>query len=286
MIGRWRRPPEHRAALGELDDAATAALLRRLSHDGPARARYDRAIAAMRLLERSDVAEVELDVVERWLAADGVFAPRPAARRWPVLLTGVLAAAAAVLWLRRLPPDASHDGFQPRGAGQATALSLQLLCDHGGAAAPRVEAARGRCPRDGTLAFAVRLDPHHAGGRAIVLFGVDAAGEVQYYLPNPDDAAVPALEPGTWQPLSRAVRLDVNHVAGPLQVYAAALPAAPTLDAVDAAAAALRRRVGRDDDDRPWSARLPAQAELLAGCGGDRCAFAQADLLVTEDTTP
>ncbi|MBX7084029.1 MAG: hypothetical protein K1X88_32775 [Nannocystaceae bacterium] len=286
MIGRWRRPPEHRAALGELDEAATAALLRRLAHDDAARARYDRAIAAMRLLERSDVAEVELELVERWLAADGVFAPQTATRRWPLLLTSVLAAAAAVLWLRGAPPRHAGDEFTPRGPGDATPLSLQLLCDDGRDAGPRVEAAQGRCPRDGTLAFAVRLEPRHDGGRVVVLFGLDAAGEVQYYVPNPDDAAVPAIEPGRWQPLSRAVRLEVNHVAGPLRIYAAALPAAPTLDAIDAAATALRRRVGSDDDDRPWSARLPAQAELLAGCGADRCAFAQADLLVTEDATP
>lgn len=280
---RWRRPAVDRAALGELGDRQVQRLFAQLRDAPSVRREFDRNIAALRVLEHAEVAEVEIDLVERWLAADGVLVAdaAPVARAWPLALAATFAAAAAVWLLRPVTPSQPDDGFGVKGGASDGRLALQLLCDDHRRATPSVDERRGHCPLSGTLAFAVRVDARHRGGEALVVFGVDDHGDVQYYVPTPDDAAeaVAPWRRDAWQPLARAVTLAVNHRSGGVRVYAALLPAVPSFAAIDEAAAALARNAA-PIEDRPWSDRLPHDATLLRGCEAERCAFASSELVI------
>jgi hypothetical protein len=279
-----------RALTGVAAPAEVGGLIAALRDDAAARASYDRGARAMRALERRPVAQTEIDWVERRLEADGILdaaaagdaAVRPWswARAWWIGAS-VLAAAAAVLALRPPAPDRRGDDglLVPRGAGDPRAgwLGLSVLCDPTGrGAAPLTEVAGGTCPGDGTLAFAVRVDARHRGAEHLVVFGIDARGEVQYYVPTPDAGAPVVARRDVWTSLDRAVRLPVNHPAGRVRVFAALLPHPASIDDVDAAATAL---VGRDDET-PWLDRLGPAHPLLADCGVAECIGAQLEFRV------
>ncbi len=280
---RWRRPAIERAALGELGARDAQRLFGRLRDEPGLRRAFDRSMLAMRVLEHAEVAQAEIDLVEQWLTADGVLGPAasPRLRAWPLALAATMAAAAAVWLLRPPAPPQPDDGFGVKGGADARHLGLQLLCDDDRRAPPSVDDRGGHCPLGGTLAFAIRVAGMHRGGEALVVFGVDDRGDVQYYVPTPDAPAqtVVPWPRDTWQPLTRAVTLSVNHHAGVVRVYAALLPSAPSLAAIDEAAAALSRS-SANEEDRPWSERLPPDATLLRGCDGWRCAFATSELVI------
>jgi hypothetical protein len=282
-----------RALTGVAAPAEVRGLVAALRDDAATRAGYDRGARAMRALERRAVAQVEIDWVERRLEADGILdaaaardAAAAAGRSWSWarawwIGASVLAAAAAVLALRPPAPDRGGDDglLVPRGAGDPRAgwLGLSVLCDPTGrGAAPLTEVAGGSCPGDGTLAFAVRVDARHRGAEHLVVFGIDARGEVQYYVPTPDARAPVVARRDVWTSLDRAVRLPVNHPAGRVWVFAALLPHPASIDDIDAAAAAL---VGRDDET-PWLDRLGPAHPLLADCGVAECIGAQLEFRV------
>jgi hypothetical protein len=252
-----------------------AALHERLRGDPRARARYDRAVEALRVLEGDvDVAPSELDVVGRWLADDGG-APRAEEserRAWPVVLA-VLAAALVLLWISPLrDPDGLRawvdDGWQARGGGQSDGLALEALCgpDEAEPAAVRVR----DCSLADLLGVAYRVPEATAG--VLTIFGVDAQGHPMFYLPTPSDPIGPAVAPGRWHALHMAVRLRVNHAPGPLRIYGLVAPTVATVDEVEALARALAPLPAAEPGDPPWTARVPpsllvrlCQDDLLRG---------------------
>jgi hypothetical protein len=250
-----------------------AVLHERLRHDPRARARYDRAVEALRVLEGDvDVAPSELDVVDRWLADDwGI--PRPATderRAWPAMLA-MLAAALVLLWISPLRDHQAlrpwtDDGWQARGDGRPEGLALEALCGPD-QADPEPAAVRVRdCSLADLLGLAYRV-PEGTEGR-LTVFGVDAKGDPMFYLPTPDQPWAPAVEPGGWRALRTAVRLRVNHAPGPLRIYGLVAPTAATASEVEALARALAPLPPAEPGDPPWNARV-APSLLARLCQDD-----------------
>jgi len=244
-----------------------AALHERLRRDPRARARYDRAVEALRVLEGDvDVAPSELDVVGRWLADDWG-APRAEAterRAWPAVLA-VLAAALVLLWISPLRDVEGlrpwvDEGWQARGDGQPEGLALEALCgsDEAEPAALRVR----DCSLADLLGLAYRV-PEGTDGR-LTVFGVDAQGDAMFYLPTPDDPTGSDVEPGRWRALHLAVRLRVNHAPGPLRIYGLVAPTVATTDEVEALARALAPLPAAEPGDLPWTARVAESHEAAA----------------------
>jgi len=244
-----------------------ARLHERLRRDPRARARYDRAVEALRIFEGDvDVAPSELDVVGRWLA-DDLGAPRPAVERraWPAVFA-VLAAALVLLLVSplrdpsSLRPWTGDDGWQARGAGEGDGLALEALCgpDEADPTALRVRARE--CSLADLLGLAYRVP---AGTRGeLTVFGIDANGDVMFYLPTPVEAAGATVEPGRWRALSLAVRLRVNHAPGPLRIYGLVAPTVATTAEVEALARQLASQPAAAPGDAPWITRV--SPELLA----------------------
>lgn len=278
----------HDAVLGRTSGRAWTRMVEQLRSHDQEREIYDRATLAMRALERREIADTEIDLVERWLADDGVLAPvrtttRTRAWMWIGVAFGM--AAAAVLALRPSPPPVHDDRFDPKGGGYARLLGLQLLCDDDHDPATKLRDVAGTsCAQDGRLGFAIRIDDDYTGGGALALFGIADDGEVLYYVPVPDDARQPALAHGRWQPLSRAVELAVHHRRGRVRVFALLGPTPPTLDAIDEAAAALARQPVATQSDPPWHERLAGTLSLVAACGAPgQCASAELEFWVGPD---
>lgn len=312
MRMRWRslrdalldRAIERELLVG-LSPRRRAALHERLRRDPRARARYDRAVEALRVLEGDvDVAGSELDMVGRWLA-DDLGAERPAAadrpaavdrRSWPAVLA-VLAAALVVLWISPLRDPASlapwtdADAFQARGGGLRDGLALEALCgpDDADPTARRVRARD--CSLSDLMGLAYRV-PAGTDGR-LTVFGVDAEGDAMFYLPTPVDASGATVEPERWRALGVAVRLRVNHSAGPLRIYGLVAPSVATVLEVEALAHALAPLPAAAPGDAPWTARLasasdPAAAAALARLCPDpaRCSAAELQLTLRPGPSP
>lgn len=279
-----------RALVGSARAADVVGLVAALRDDARLRVAYDRGVLAMRTLEGADVAEVELDWVERRLEADGTLggAAEPSRTRWWWIGSAALAAALAVVALRPpVPPVIDDDPLQARGHDDPRAgwFALSVLCDDGrGPPAALGEVGGGTCPHGGTLAFSVRIDGRYRGATNLVIFGIDGDDTVQYYLPTPDQAAGAMTQRDQWIPLDRAVRLSVHHRPGPVRVYAALLPRPATIEAVDAAAAALVAAGARAGDERPWLERLGPTHPLLVDCAPPGCLGAELDLRIEADT--
>lgn len=296
---RWRRALRDarldRAIERELTTGLSprrrAALHARLREDPRARARYDRAVLALRVLEGDvDVAPSELDVVGRWLMGERG-QPEPAAaprRAWSVALAG-LVAALVLLWLSPLrDPGAlrpwADDGWRSRGGGPE-GLALEVLCgpDDADPAARRVQARD--CDLSELMGLAYRVPEGVAG--QLTVFGVDGRGEVMFYVPTPASAAGVAVEPGRWRPLSLAVRLRTNHAPGPLRIYGLVAPTTATVAEVEAFAAQLAARPAAAFGEAPWIDRVaPASLVRLCPERAGSCTAAELHLTLAPKASP
>lgn len=269
----------------------------RLRRDPRARARYDRAVEALRVLEGGvDVAPTELDLVGRWLddewdeaeTADGRVTGW---RWWPAMMT-VLAAALVVLWVGRLSdssalrPWTEDDAWQARGAGAHDGLALEALCTADEADPSALRARARECALSDLLSFAYRMPagiPEDPRGQ-LTVFGIDAQGDAMFYLPTPVDPAGATVEPGRWRPLSVGVRLSVNHAPGPLRIYGVVAPRVATVDEVRAFVAELAPQPAAAPGDDPWIDRVASRA--LAGLCPEPSACHAAELAMTLRPTP
>lgn len=269
-----------RALLGELSAADRTDLFTTLRGDPVARAEYDRAASALRVLEGdAAVAPFEIDLVESWLVADleqvQATSPTRALERlfggWRTWMSLAFAAAAAILvvLLTRTGPGVLHrddDGaFTVKGPGRDAVLAIDALCgtDRAVAAAggdALVSASSAGCDRDDTLAFSLRVAPGHPG--VVSLFGVDSDGDRMYYAPTPDDPHAVSVKPGAWRPVGAGVKLSVNHAPGPVRVYAVLAPRAATVQEVDALATALADASPAVDGSPSWIDRLLLGASM------------------------
>ena len=291
------------------------ALIERLRGNAEARAVWDRANTAVRVLEDRSVSRSEIDQVERWsfedLVDDGVVtasAPGRAAtaRRWTWLgaaLTSLATAASVAWWIGVGPePDveppptvpcrttlgsrpAAHTTSSGRSRSSRSAVSR---LGRPGIAAARATSCSGSRPGSGprisTPELAAKLG---AAPVSLSVFGIAEDGSVRYYLPTPSDPSLPSLALSSrWQPLPLSIRLAVHHDPGRVRVFALASPASPTVADIDRLAAALRDSPRADVDDPPWHLRLDraaSSAGLLRDlCDDlDRCSSAETELAIT-----
>lgn len=279
------------------------ALIERLRGNAEQRRGWDRAIAAVRVLERREVSNFEIDQVERWLFEDlteqGVVASkRPRWRAaWLGAFTVTLASAAAVLlWIdgesgrevggRVEVVDPSGE-LVARGQDRfARPLALELMCGQ-----PVRAAATHGCSLDETLGFSIRLGGEGLSPEAtssldraplhVSAFGVAEDGSLLYYLPTPDEPANTRVSLGApWQPLPFSVRLAVNHAPGRVRVFALASDRPAEVADIERFAAALVSQPIADLDDPPWHLRLPADALASLCPSALRCASAETVLSI------
>ncbi|KIG18552.1 hypothetical protein DB30_00237 [Enhygromyxa salina] len=278
-------------------------LVERLRGNESERRGWDRAIAALRVLEDRAVSRTEIDQVERWLfddlATQGVVEAAPAGRGrgWTWLgatLATVATAATLLIWIgggEGDPQPAITTGDTGEligrgGLGIARPLGLELVCG----TPPRPARDHG-CALDELLGFSVRLgdealDPRAAAALAeaplhLSVFGIAETGEVRYYLPNPGASELPelAMTKG-WTALPTSVRLAVNHGPGRVRVFALASALEPSTADIDRLAASLAEQARASVDDPPWHLRLEAD-ELAPLCSDvDRCASAESEFLL------
>jgi hypothetical protein len=280
MMGRgnrqWRRI--ERALAGELSPSARASLWVQLRGDPQARARYDAAVLALRLLEGDvPIAAAELELVEDWVIADQPADAPASTGAWGRLsLLFALAAAIVLAFVLRPRPVPEDDGMAVKGMDARGRLAIEALCG-----AARGDAVRPlQCAPDDVLGFAYRIDPQ-ARGRYLTLFGIDADGDAMFYAPTPADDAAIAVVAGRWQAVDLGVKLSVNHAEGPLWVYALLADRPATVEEVrgwvERLSLAPTPAMG---DRRPWPRRIGA-ADLHGLCrSADACDVAQLRLTI------
>ena len=141
-------------------------------------------------------------------------------------------------------------GLVARGRGRSAELELELFCGR-----PPRPVNDERCQLDDTLSFAFRPTARSTGDRVLSIFGVDAEGRVQYYLPTPaasDGASVPAGDSLDWRALDFSVDLSVNHGVGDVHLFALLGPRVATVEEIDELAAALEDPAALTSASRPW----------------------------------
>lgn len=290
MTSRRLRKLVDAAVLGRLAPRKRAELVAHLRSDDALRQEYDRAIEAFRVLEGSEVAQWEYELVESWLFDDGLVADveQPSHSTWWKFVGVVVALAAGLaLALGPLRPSTTDpdDGLQAKGVGEGTLLAIQALCPQRGGGA-LVPAAQDGCSLTGTLSFAYRLDlraPVAAGG-ALALFGVDEHGDVLYYQPTPVDVQPVLAVPGAWQPLPMAVQLDVNHERGEVTLYGIVTPEPLTTADIDEAGAVLAVAPPAKLGDPPWHQRLAPGGRIATLCAAPgACESAELSFYIHED---
>lgn len=260
----------------------------RLRRDPRARARYDRAVEALRVFEGDvDVAPTELDLVGRWLA-DDLGAPRPATserRAWPAMLAALTAALVLLLVSPLQGPDSlrpwtGDEGWQARGGGH-DGLALEALCgpDEADDAARRVRARDCRLAELMGLAYRV---PAGTQGQ-LTVFGIDAHGDAMFYLPTPVDPAGASVDPGRWRALPLAVRLRVNHAPGSLRIYGLVAPSVATASEVEALVEQLAPLPAAAPGDAPWTTRVTPESLSRLCADSSRCHAAELHLSLRPD---
>ncbi len=260
-----------------------------LREDAEARARYDRAVAAVRVFEGDvEFAPSELDLVQRWLVDEwggaATAEPTPARRWWPAVAAALMAAV-VLLWAGSLgtsgglaPWTTTDDGWGVRGPGHSDGLALEALCGPDDPDPVGIEVRARECGTHDLLGFAYRTLRTAPG--QLTLFGIDAQGDPMFYAPTPVDAAAVTVEPGMWRASSLAVRLSVNHAAGPLRIYGVVAPVAATPDEVRGWVEQLSVQAEAAPGDRPWTERVSASSLSRLCAASADCQAAELRLIV------
>jgi hypothetical protein len=139
----------------------------------------------------------------------------------------VAAAAALVVWLRAPTGLTARGGAVAPPAGD---VQLALLCYDGPDATPD---PAGHCRLDQLAGLALRRPARAPGYLAVLGFQGDAR---RYYFPSPVEARSLAAAGSELTPVGPLVRLQVNHVAGPLRLVGVLSPTPLSLAEAEAAA--------------------------------------------------
>jgi hypothetical protein len=277
--GRWQRRMQRafRDPAGvrgpELEDLRTH--LRGSAED---RAQWDAAWAVMREIGEHDVSPIELESVESWLFET---APEPTARRrgsmWTALAT-VAAVAGAVALI--VVPGGESDEFAARGSGELhDGLGIEVFCGD----PPRI-ANEAECRIDEVMSFAARPPRGSASVGTLTVFGVTDDGALRYYSPTPVDPAVMVPASPRTEALPLSVRLNVNHRAERVRVFALwSSTGAPDARALDRWAAALHADEGVGTDGATWMQILENQRDpdLMTTCPAE-CSAAATVVTITD----
>jgi anti-sigma factor RsiW len=245
-----------RLFLEELPARKLRELRRHLASCVSCQQRYNRIVLAGRLLEggpdaltvpsEGELARVGVAVLERVrMMTDPAPPRRLGLLRWAIALGAAAAIVVAVvvpLALRRAPTGSTHgvegptaefsaEPLQPRGptttvAQDVSPVGLRAFCLRKVDSLPQPqitalapsESGPATCRLDGLLKFAYT---NRSTLGFLFLVGVDESYRIQWYEPHPPRQRSVALRRDVVdEPLSRAVRLAVNHTAGTLRIFA------------------------------------------------------------------
>lgn len=229
----------------ELNIAQQRELTRALEQGGAARSYYDRAMLAQRLLDggpeslfspsAAEFSRVEERIFER--VREEQLAAAPARRGIFAWVAGLVAVGAAVaialpflLASKDAPPatgpatgaPTTGGEFQIRGqaARRGKQVGLRVFCfDKKASPAVRElgDSANRSCPLSATLKLAYT---NKSELKQLFVVGVDDRREPLWYAPVPPAKTSLTVSKAVDQPLPRAIRLQVNHHAGELRIYA------------------------------------------------------------------
>lgn len=246
------------------------------------RARYDRAVLAGRMLEGGPAAlerpsQRELDRIGAAVLQRARLVPdaQPARRSVAAWIAGLATAAVALLIaiplaLRSGPPEpgvtpaqeyAAQEQFQPRGTpGQSAGadahrVGFRAFCIRGGRTSKASErrrpaitgieptaagAAVPSCDVGSILRFAYT---NRSGLRYLFLVGLDEQLRIKWYEPHPPvKESIAVAAHAVDKPLDRAVRLQINHGAGTLRLFALFSARPLSMESIEAAVARVRAR--------------------------------------------
>lgn len=252
----------------ELNIAQQRELTRALEQGGAARSYYDRAMLAQRLLDggpeslfapsAAEFSRVEERIFER--VREEQLAAAPARRGIFAWVAGLVAVGAAVaialpflLASKDAPPATGVPGpatgvpttgeFQIRGqaARRGKQVGLRVFCfDKKASPAVRElgDSAKQSCPLSATLKLAYT---NKSGLKQLFVVGVDDRREPLWYAPVPPAKNSLTVAKAVDQPLPRAIRLQVNHHAGELRIYAVFSAKALTFAEIAAAVHRLKK---------------------------------------------
>lgn len=231
-----------RLVIEDLPPSKMGALRDHLAACPACQQRYNRVVLASRLLDggpdkldqpsQRELAWVEHAVLERTRLVPDSQPVRRSVLRWVVGLAGAAAALAIVLplALRSGPPPTTgprmpSTEFQARGGVPARVsrqVGVRAFCvqqQRGGLEPVVVEAKAGpACHVDDVMRFAYtnRSKMSH-----LFLVGLDEKYGIKWYEPHPPNrTSIKVRQDVANEPLSRAVKLSVNHTGGRLRLFA------------------------------------------------------------------
>jgi len=265
--------------LGDLPPRQLRRLNGHLAGCAACQQRYNRIVLASRLLEggpealtipsEGELRRVGDEVLRRARLVPDAAPARRSVLRWVAAgATAVVVAAVALpLALRHGAPPSGPGGsarsgqgtqefmteLQPRGpvaTPGAPGISLRAFCIRKVEGLPQVTGLApvlpgetktppvAVCNLDDVLKFAYT---NRSALRFLFLVGVDEKYRIKWYEPHPPQRASIALQHDTVdQPLSRAVRLSVNHTGGQLRLFALFSARPVSSGAVEQAVAKVR----------------------------------------------
>jgi len=229
---RWRRRIDE-VVLGRLSTDGWERLRGHLRGCEPCRDRYNRAVLVERMLHGGPPALAGPSPPELERIGASLFAAAETHRPWPrramawlaptprwMALATVAAAVALVPLVARGPRVTPPEEIQARGGTVEVArrAGLRAFCLDG----ERVQALdpRGdvpRCARHANLKLTVT---NPGGWPRVFLVGVDAQHAIKWYEPRPPESESVAAPNEADAPVGGAVRLEVNHAAGLVRIYA------------------------------------------------------------------
>lgn len=206
------------------------------------RAYYDRVMALRQHLDgqTEPVGRAQLHAIGDWvIERSAAPAPGPlqaATRRWPRLvlwLGGAAAALGGLVVLLSQPPQAQNtaapSSFQARSASTtATGVGLRAFCLHiSTRETPQLRSVQGsgepgsaRCHLTDLLKLSYsNAAPGQQPYKHLFVFGKDEQQRFLWYYPHPGESSIPIAADAVNQTLDGAVRLNINHEAGAVQVY-------------------------------------------------------------------
>lgn len=221
------------------------------------RGRYNQAMRAARMLAGGPEAAFRPSPAELERIAAAVLPSASPKSVWARLLSWLatpsgagltLAVGAAAVLLVVLPGLKTKSEFQPRGGKEVDLFSssgsnhplptrqagLRAFCV-AGAALSALDASDTRCGHDAQLKLTVS---NRGKFSRLFLVGVDGKRDLKWYAPRPPETASVAAPTETGEtPVGSAIRLGVNHEAGPVRIYALFSDTPVTAAEVEAAVA-------------------------------------------------
>jgi hypothetical protein len=234
---------------GEMPAGAWKKLRDHLQGCADCRDRYNRVSLAERMLHGgpAKVGTISPSALDRICGA--VVAPEGASRglfalpRWVFGLVAIGAAAAVLPFVLKIRHSGSTDEFAVRGtrSDPTQQAGLRAFCLYNDVVRPLEDEPNATLPQCSAANLLKLTYTNRAGYEELFLVGVDEKYEVKWYEPRPPSTLSVPLTRGVDQPIAGAIRLGVNHEAGPVRIFALFAHAPIAAREVEDAVAELKR---------------------------------------------